>query len=81
MNPSTRTAVTAVLAVVLLAGLGLLGYVLWCWHVPFVGGWIAKLALTGKLIKMAVVVAVAVVAGATALARHLRGRHRHPADQ
>jgi hypothetical protein len=82
MNP--RFATTVVLTVVFLVGLGWFGYLLWSWDVvqtvPGLMGWAAKLVITGKVLKGAVIAALAVVAGATALARRL-GRRRPDVTQ
>jgi hypothetical protein len=75
-----RLVTTAAVTVAFLVGLGWLGYLFWSWDivqtVPGLTGWAAKLVISGKVLKGAVVAALAVVAGTAALAQRVRGRLR-----
>lgn len=79
-----RLVTTTAVSVAFLAGLAWLGYLLWSWDVtqavPGLTGWLAKLVITGKVVKGAVIAAIAVVAGVAAVARRV-GRRRPDATE
>jgi hypothetical protein len=74
MNVPVRPAVTATVVCAILLALAGLAYAFWdvIWNVPFALEWVIKAVVTGKVLKAAVIAAIAIVAAATALTRKIR---------
>jgi apolipoprotein N-acyltransferase len=74
MNVPVRPAVTATVVCAILLGLAGLVYAFWevIWNVPFALDWIIKAVVTGKVLKAAVIAAIAIIAAATAVTRWIR---------